>query len=675
MLTQLRLNSLINFLVACLLAGLFAACGGGGTNDGCVNVDPTRNNTLPGCGVTTSPGGGTTASATLAMSLLDPAGAATISLMPDAPGTVKVVLKDARGQAVPNAVVSFSTTDNTGLMSPSSGTAMTDGNGAAGITLAAGNQAGAFTLTANAVVSGAPVTASKTYTVSFPVLTLSDITVTPSTLPAGGNASLTVSVKNGTVAYTPALQVALTSGCAAAGKASISSPVTTQNGTAVASYTDKGCSTSDTITATVVVPNATLTKSATINVLPAVAGSIKFVGVSSSSVALKGTGGAARPENSIVTFQVLDKNGIPVAGKLVNFQFADSNSSSTTGGLSLSPSSATTGADGTVLTSVANGTIPTSVRVVATVAGSSPSLTTVSSLLVVSSGVPDLAHFAFGITTGNCEGWDYNLTCGTIEVLLGDHFSNQVPDGTVVNFTTEGGVVIDSCSTASGRCQVPLFAANPRPANGRLTVMAYVIGEENFTDVNGNNVYDQGEPFGDLKPDIYRDDNEDGQWTQGEPCVSPKANISCNTPGDGVYNGVLRVPQQSSAQTQYLSRQFVVQFSTSDAVITIVPDEPSTITCPAGGTADVLVTVKDKNGNWMPADTTIAFTTLFGTIAAPVVPAAVKVPNVLLAVGQPAAVKTYTATIACPNPSAKGQFIVTVRTPIGVETIEKAPIN
>lgn len=673
MLTQSRLNSLWNVLVACLLAGWLAACGGGGSvNDGCQNVDPSRPSSLPGCGSSTSPGTGTSTSATLTLGLVDSAGAPLLNLMPDAPGTVKVVLKDARAVAVADAVVSFASTDNTAVLSPSSGTALTDANGAASIKLAPGTQAGAFTLTASATVAGVAVKASKTYTVSFPVLTLSDMAITPSTLSAGGNASVTLSVKSGSANYTQPVSVAFASACVAAGKATIGSPVVTQNGTAVASYTDKGCGTTDTLTATVVVQNATLTKSATINVLPAVAGSIKFLNVDTTNIALKGTGGLGRPEHATLTYQVFDKNGSPVAGKLVNFQFADTGSGGTTGGLTLNPASATSGADGTVTTTVTGGTIPTSIRVIATVDGSSPVLTTVSSHLVVSSGVPDFAHLTMGITIGNCEGWDYNQECGVIEVLSGDHFSNLVPDGTVVNFSTEGGVIEDSCKTVKGRCQVSLFAANPRPANGQLTVLAYMTGEESFTDSNGNNVYDAGEPFTDLRPDAFRDDNEDGSWSPGEPCISSLPNSTCSAGGDGTYNGVLRMPQVKSAQVQYISKQFVVQFSTSKANITF---GAGAITCPAGGTTDVQVTVGDLNGNWMPFNTVISFSTLFGTLSTTVVPASAKVPNVVLAVGEAVSLKTYTVTVACPSPAVTGQFIVKVTSPLGEETIAKKQIN
>jgi hypothetical protein len=667
-------NGLVSLAGAILLACLLVACGGssGGPGGSCVNVDPTRSPVLPGCGTSTSPGSGTSAPS-ITMLLTDGSGATTMNLTPDSGGVVKVSLKDTNGAAVPNTVVSFSTTDNTGVFSPSSRTAMTDASGNASVTLAAGTQAGAFTVSATATVGTTSVKASANYTVSFPTLTLSAIQVVPATLSAGGNASITVSVMNGSTAYAIPVAVNFTSACIAAGKATIGTPVTTQNGVAVASYTDKGCGTSDTLTATVVLPNATLTKSATITVLPATIGSIKYVGVDTANIALKGTGGPNRAEYATVKFQVFDKNGSPVIGKQVNFAFADSNATSTTGGLKLSPATATSSADGTVTTAVFDGTIPTSVRVVATVDGSNPPLTSVSSQLVVSSGVPDQAHFSLSTSTGNCEGWNIDQLCSTVKVTLGDHFGNPVPDGTAVNFSTEGGVIGASCQTAGGICTVPLYSAQPRP-EGRITVLAYALGEESFTDSNGNNVFDPGEPFTDLQPNIFRDDNESNSWNAGEPCIGINPPPGCSAAGDGIYNGVLRIPQVKSAQALYVSGQLVQQFSTSAANITIAP---ATLTCGSATSVTAQVTVRDLNGVWMPAGSSIGFSATFnGAFPLATSPQAASVPNVVLGVGSPLGIPTYAVNVSCPpTVGATGLFTVTVRSPSGVVTTATAPIN
>jgi hypothetical protein len=608
------------------------------------------------------PGGSNAPSLTLA--IIDSGGAAFNALTPTRGGTLVATVKNNQNLPVSGAVVTFSSSDATAVLSPAIGTALTDASGTASVQLAAGTQAGAFAASASSSVGGTGVKATANYTVTFPVLSFSEMTLNPTTLAAGGNASISITVLSNGSPYAQTVPVSFSSPCAALGKAVIGSPVLTQNGVAVASYTDKGCGTADTITATATLPNATLTKSGTLNVLPGTAGSIKFVGVDNSNIALRGTGGAGRPEYSTVKFQVFDMNGSFLAGRQVNFVFSDSNSTTTTGGLSLSPSSATTAADGTVTTVVANGTQPTSVRVVAKVANTNPPLTTVSSILVVSNGVPDQAHFSLSTEIGNCEGWSIDQLCSNVNVILGDHFGNPVPDGTAVNFSAEGGNIGASCVTKDGRCSVPLYSSNPRPSGGRVTVLAYALGEENLVDNNGNNVYDSGDSFMDKSPDIFRDDNENGSWNAGEACIGPNTNRTCTTPGDGVYNGVLRKPQLPSAQTLYVSSQLVQQFSTSSANITI---SPATMTCTPGSAVDAEVRVTDLNGLMMPARTSITFATTWSG-AGPVYPAGATVPNVVLGVGQTLNPPTYAVTITCPAIDSPGKLIVTVTAPSGTVT-------
>lgn len=658
-----------------LVALMLGACGGGGELAPCGSNNAQINAILNPGGCPASGATAPTGLASLTLSLKDGSGAAITSVAPGQTGTLLAVVKDSTGNLLPNVAVTFTTSDQTGGFVPASGTALTDASGVARVGLVAGTQAGAFTVTAATHLGDKASSGTVGYSVTFPVLTLSAINVTPATLSAGGNASVSVTVSSGSIPYAPPLSVSFTSPCITAGKAAIGSPVLTQSGVAAASYTDKGCGVADIITASVALGGSIVTQTGTITVLPATAGSIKFVSADTTHIALKGTGGLGRQEFATLKFEVSDNTGNRLAGRLVDFTFSDSNTTSTVGGLALNPGSATSAADGTVTTLVSAGTLPTSVRVVATVRGSSPLLTTLSNLLVISTGVPDQRHFSLATVTGNCEGRDVDGLCSYVTATLGDHFGNPAPDGTAVNFTAEGGVIGASCVTASlsGTCTVLLRASNPRPANGRVTVLAYTLGEEDLFDANGNNVYDSGDTFTDKSPDIFRDDNENGSWTPGEACIGPNTNTTCSTSGDGLYNGVLRSPQLPSAQALYVKAQLVQLFSGSNALINFVP---SALVCPAGGTATVQVTVTDEIGNIMPAGTTIDFSALFGTGAGTVLPASIKVPNVVLAVGQALIVPSYTATVACPSPIASGQLFVTVTTPT-TATITKAsiPIN
>jgi hypothetical protein len=668
------------------------------------------------CPGETGTGNGATGNPSLALAVVDPSGAPTTEVAPDSTGTVRATVKNALGALQPNVAVTFITSDSTGAFVPSSGTALTDANGVARVGLPAGTKAGAYTVTASASVAGTATKGTLDYAVSFPALTLSPLVITPATLSAGGNASVTTTVARGGVPYAPPLAVSFSSPCIVAGKAVIGPPVLTQNGVAATSYTDKGCGVADTITASVTLGDATVVRTGTITVLPATAGSIKFINSDTTNIALKGTGGFGRQEFATLKFEVYDTTGNKVPGTMVDFVFADSGRADTVGGLTLNPSFATSAADGTVTTLVTAGTIPTSVRIVATLRGKVPAVTTLSDVLVVSTGIPDQKHFSLSTSIGNCEGRDIDQACSTVTATLGDHFGNPVPDGTAVNFSAEGGVIDASCVTGSlpppgaptpvgqttnskvgpgsGSCSVLLRSSNPRQANGRITVLAYALGEEEFTDNNGNNVYDSGDTFVDKSPDIFRNDDEggvtlgnrNGTWTPGEPCIGPGsgAGVQCTTAADGQYNGVLRTPPVPSSQTLYVWGQLVQIFSGSTAKIRFAQ---SSLVCPAGGTADVQVSVTDNNanaisdvepdkrGNIMPAGTAIDFSTISsGIVPFPVNPSSVKVNNVVLAVAAPMEIPTYNVTVGCLDGSS-GKFIVTVKTPSGVLTSASIPIN
>ncbi len=620
----------------------------------------------------------------LSLALQDASGRAIAQVSPDTTGTLAATLKYPDGTPLSNSVVSFNTNDNVALV-PASRTALTDTKGVARIGLPAGVRSGGFTANAAVSVNGIALTTAMNYGVVFPTLAFAAPAIAPTRLSAGGTATVNFTVTSNGVPYTRPLAVSFSSRCAALQKATITPQATTRAGVASATYTDRGCASTDTITASVSLGDKATTRSATLDVLPAAVGSISFVSVDTANIALAGTGGPERQEWSSLRFRVVDARGGAAANVPVAFAFADNNATTTVGGLRLQPASGYTDAQGYVSTVVSGGTIPTSVRVKASVG----TVTTLSSLLVVSSGVPDQQHFSLSTSTGNCEGRDFDQECSTVTVSLADHFGNPVPDGTAVSFSAEGGVVDAFCLTGRasagaaarpGMCSVKLRSAQPKPANGRVTVLAYALGEEDFLDRNGNNRCDRCDaaltgtlsefvPKQDKSPDIYRDDNEDGRWTAGEPCLGPNRNGQCSTPGDARYNGVLRNPSPAAAaQTLYVSRQVVHLFSGSRAYIAgpldPVSGRPVALRCAADEAVDVTFTVQDINRNPMPAGTTIELSTLFGSARSEVMPSSITVANYPLNVGARPADEavTYTATVPCPNTSV-GRFYVKVTTP------------
>jgi len=729
---------LIHVFLATVMATILAACGGGSGDKGCTTIDPNRDSTLPGCGTST-------AVPRMTVALTDSTGAAITTISNDRPGTLVAVFKNAANNVVANTVVTFTTTDTTGVFVPASATAITDSTGTARVGLPVGTKAGAFTATASATVDGKTATASTNYTVEYSAVTLSALTVAPTTLAAGGTAGVELTVLSGTTPYAPPQVVTFSSPCVAAGKARLITPVTTVNGVASSSYTDLGCGTADIITATAVVGTATLTRSASLTVNAASAGQLNFVSALPQNIALKGTGGAGRQETATVTFKVLNAVGQPLAGQVVNFAL-----NTTVGGLTVSPASATTGSDGTVSTVVSSGIINTPVRVSATLPGNG--ITTVSDQLVVSTGVPEQASFSLSAVIRNVEGGSFNGCPApngtTLAARLADRFHNPAPDGTAVSFTAEGGTVDASCLTGltsttltdgtvvtqkgtPGECTVRFCAASPRPADGRVTVLAYALGEESFVDANGNNRFDAGETFTDLG-DPFRNDRAvtdanasgiDDAYTSGnavrasgEPFFNTSGNGTWSATGNGIYNGVLRATGVGSGDTVYLRQSMVMVLSNSTANVSLldqaVGGAPTIGTLAlshcTNGTAFVnqgrtfRFAIRDNNptvfatnrlaahpndsawlfdlpGNPLPAGTRITFATSNGILQSAtttVVPNAIApdssnwIYNVQLVSDA-----SQNAGLACLDQASSGTLTITVTTPSGVISTFTYPVT
>ncbi len=655
-----------------ILSSTLGGCGGGsgGTPSAPATCGTMLHPVL--CGSDT--GSVAQGAASIKLALMDATGAALTQVSPERAGTLQATVKDGAGAAVPNVAVSFTTSDKTGAFVPASASALTDANGLARVGLPAGAQAGAFTLSASATVGGAATSAKADYAVTFPTLTLSALRLTPGIVSAGGTSSLAVTVLSGASTFTPAQSVSFSSPCAVAGKAVIGSPVITVNGVASTSYTDKGCGGADTITATTRLGEANFSQVGQVTVLSAIAGQIAFVSALPQNIAVKGTGGPGRQETSTVTFRVLDKNGNPVAGAAVDFfVFSNTGAAAGTGGLTLSPTTAHSGADGIVSTVVAAGIVNTPVRISATLSASHPGVTSISDQLVISTGIADQNSFSLSTKVFNVEGMNYDGCASpvgsSVRVSLADHFNNPVPDGTAVSFTAEGGTIDASCLTGlvstqlingsvitqrgvPGECSVRFCPSSPRPVDGRVTILAYALGEESFVDdpsIPGSiNRYDPSETFQDLCEPFRSDkaitsaqanptvmDAKNGRTCPspavGEPYIDTNGDGLHNRTGDGIYNGVLNIDAATGhtaingrTPTVHVRASLVQVLSTSDAVIT--PLEPLPIQlahCVDGtpfvnGAKTIGIAIRDSNptifpgntlpGNILPAGTTIAFT-------------------------------------------------------------------
>ncbi|MCG9736921.1 Ig-like domain-containing protein [Shewanella insulae] len=516
-------------------------------------------------------------------------------------------------------------------------TAVTDSEGKATVDIYAGSSLGAGEVTASLSTNEVGKTivvvgATNVVMGSGDPFVQGKAEISTTTLSAGGTATISVLIQDDKGnPFTQPVDVNFSSTCATKNpaQAEISSPVSSSNGVATSTYRAQGCVGEDQINVTASAGGISLSATGTLSVLQADVGSIVFDSATPQNIAILGTGGA---ESSVVKFKVLDKNSNPVPNQNVLFSL-----NTKVGGVDISPLQATTNNEGIVQTVVTTGTVATSLRVTATVDnGAVPAISSQSSQLIVSTGIPDQDSFSLSASVLNAEGWDEEGTKVVVTARMADAFNNPVPDGTTVSFTTEGGSIEDACQTVNGACTVTWTSQLPRPEGetiisgagamvrnpsaaliyyptlgvygnvygqkygGRATVTATAIGEESFPDLNGNGRFDASEmdEFTNGKDvtgqsfdltDAYNDYNEDGlfnpQQSGGQIGGSLEELIDFNSngvfePKDGKYNGVLCsdpvhagcADGVSNSKSLYVRRSLVIVMSGSTAYATAADD-------------------------------------------------------------------------------------------------------
>lgn len=317
--------------------------------------------------------------------------------------------------------------------------------------------------------------------------------------------------------------------CLEGGLAEISAPTTTTNRISF-NYITRGCVGEDVITFTT--PEfASVAYSAAVTIEDQVS-FISWVSSEPSSIAISGTGGI---EKSIVTFRLNGSYGEAVAGQLVNFRLEGLAGDS----VRLVDNTAISNSEGLVRAAVLSGSMPNVVTVVARHEESGAEAP--SGGLIVATGLPSADHVHLALSERSINAWNrINEPTTDISVAVTDRVGNPVADGTVINFVSpDGGAVTNHCVTTNNTCFVEWKPDGRKPANGRARVLATVKGTENFVDVNGNNVFDDGDAFNnafDLGEPFIDLDNSGG-YTPGDYFVDTNRN-GVRDGGDSLWNGL-----------------------------------------------------------------------------------------------------------------------------------------
>lgn len=634
--------------------------------------------------------------------------------------SVQVVstLVDGQGQPISNEIITYSAD----IGSLNTTTALTNSQGVASVTLAGNDALGAGIITATYGEESALATDRVNYQViASDEVILDDVirigyfdadnnfvegqielSITGDEISAGGTLGLSVDLVDSEDApVTIPTSVSFTSNCVASGNATIEETVFSIQGEAKATYEDVDCAglngIEDVIVASVSLNGVTNVAQATIAIAGESLGSIEFMSAEPETIVLRGTGGQGNQETSTLTFQVKSALGNPLAQQDVEFVL-----DTTAGGITVSPAIGVTNSQGIVTTKVTAGSVPTAVRVTAKASSEDGTdIQTQSDLLSINTGLPEQRSFTLSTEVRNPEAGNINNVDVVITAQLADNFNNPVPDGTTVNFTTEGGTIEPSCLTTNGACQVTWTSSEPRVDDHRITILATALGHETFFDTNGNNTFDDNDGsaiveavissgFSRITPqasgfvdmtEAWRDDDEDGVYDAGELFLDFN-NDGSYTTQDSLFNG----PQCQGAscgaqgnQAIHVRRALIMDMASSTALYTLTGEDDVVyqdndagvnVDIPAlldGQNFGFTLDFSDTAGQAMPFGTTVEVAVSAGSVEGTT---NFTVPNTLSA----SSIGFIIVNPVLDDP-AVGTLTITITSPSGVETSIVKPIT
>jgi hypothetical protein len=305
-----------------------------------------------------------------------------------------------------------------------------------------------------------------------------------------------------------------------ASSGSITSKASTINGRARATYTATSQGGNVTINAYETLVAGTyggLTDEYFLTVAAGPAVQIFTVSITPEQLGLRGSG-----ENEVGTFvfSVTDAAGGPVQdGQVVTFTL-----DAPTGGAEFVSDPSATTVDGQVIISLVSGTVPGVATVTASteyeLEGEVVTILT-EARITMGNSQPDQLHLGFGADSLDLSGLNPIGTENTITAYVADRYSNPVPAGTPVYFAGECGIVAltdiygvaTNATNSFGQATATAITAEPTAELCRYVY--WTEGQEAYTDINGNGMYDDGEPHEDIG-EPYIDADDSGSYSFGE---------------------------------------------------------------------------------------------------------------------------------------------------------------
>lgn len=356
---------------------------------------------------------------------------------------------------------------------------------------------------------------------------------------SGGSTELTFNIvdsNNGNVLFTEeSVSITFASGCldATPDRSSLNGPLSfsESSGTVTVSYTADDCSGTDTVSVSAALDGETIGQ-AVINlsiVEPVQAQTLSVATPQPQSLSPLNLQSDARPSVSDVVFTVRDRDGNGAEGLPVTFSLNQRLDGELAEGLPrLASSSVTTNEAGEAVAQVQAGRNNAVVTVTATVTLEDGSVGSTTSLSIsVNEQLPVQTNLSISAETFTPDAYNEDGIEVPITIRASDR-NNVLVSGQIVNFVTSAGAIQGECILENGACSVDWVSQQNRPADGRVTIMARTVGEDDFFDSSGSGEFQstdvplgqRGEPFlnidwtGEFNPaeDVFFDQNNNREW-------------------------------------------------------------------------------------------------------------------------------------------------------------------
>lgn len=498
-------------LSAIAVSVLLASCGGGGGG-----YYGSNNNSSSGGDNNNSSGGNGETPVTAVnigtISLTDSNGNA-VTTITNQGVTAQVVVKDNNGKGISGAVVTF--TGSNMVFGTTNATALTNAEGVATISIIPTDPTvtGVYVLSATAVYNNVTSTpANLNIVFSKQDVVISNMLAASSTLESGGSTLLSLVTQDSKGNYQNNVPVNFTADCGSFSNSNVTSSNQGNIATTYYAFDSKGnlCDGNQQIRATT---STGVTSSISVSIARALATSVIYTTKDPVQLGINSSGSSSSGQIEFTVYSngtVLKNQDVTVslekAPTDLNFIRLGNRTAQTI----------KSDSEGKVIVTVYPGNIPGPVEIKASL---SNGLSALSKNVTVTTGRATQKSFSLSTSKQSLQS-DKDGDIASITAMLADRNSNSVPDGTVVNFVAEGGKVDGSCKTVDGQCSVNLRTQNPRPANGRVTVLAYVEGDKSYTDKDGDGVYTPISAGGIDTLDnnignFFRDDNENATYDSG----------------------------------------------------------------------------------------------------------------------------------------------------------------